>query len=100
MVVLMMELSCASVSWCALEFLGTIASVVSGVADAEYDEDGEVLQMKVLSAAEDDDVYTVCCWWWNDPMHGLACATETLTMLEIRQRNRLVDYYFVVNYLC
>ena len=32
-------------------------------------------------------------------MHGLACATETLTMLEIRQRDRLVDYYFVVNYL-
>ena len=30
-------------------------------ADAEDDEDGEVLQMKVLSAAEDDDVYTVCC---------------------------------------
>ena len=31
-------------------------------------------------------------------MNGLACATETLTMLEIRQRDRLVDYYFVVNY--
>ena len=59
MAVLMMKWPCASVSWCALEFLGTIASVVSGVADAEYDEDGEVLQMKVLSAAEDDDVYAV-----------------------------------------
>ena len=25
------------------------------------DEDGEVLQVKMLSAAEDDDVYAVCC---------------------------------------
>ena len=33
-------------------------------------------------------------------MHGLACATETLTTLEIRQRNRLVDYYFIVNFFC
>ena len=30
-------------------------------------------------------------------MHGLACATENLTMLEIRQRDWFVDYYFVVN---
>ena len=33
-------------------------------------------------------------------MHGLACATETLTMLEIRQRNRLMDYYFQLLIFC
>ena len=22
--------------------------------------------------------WCICCWWWSDPMHGLACATETL----------------------
>ena len=48
----------------------------------------EMVALVTTVSAAEDDVYAV-----DDEvtlMHGLACATETLTMLEIRQRDRLV----------